>query len=84
MTDIEYEVLDELYFVISYSDLKEQTGIGDAELKKCLKQLFDKKWIVCFKSVSEELPVEEVNLNDYSEKYFYLASKKGLFAHNKS
>ncbi len=84
MTDIEYEVLDELYFVISYSDLKEQTGIDEKDLKHCLMELMEKKWIVCFKSISEELPIENVNLGEGFKNYFYLASKKGLFAHNKT
>lgn len=81
MTDSEFEVLDELYFVQSYAELQESTGYEDGRLAEVLDELLRKGWIRCLGSrAGEEMTVQKLPAN-YRE-YFYLASKAGLFAHN--
>ena len=81
MTDQEFDVLDELYFVISFEALREQVGIEENDLKETLKGLLEKQWVKCLQSVDEEVEGRPDFEDKYSE-YYYLATKKGLFAHN--
>lgn len=82
MTDEEFDVLDELYFVYSFDHVRDELGWESGELKKVLKQLVGKGWVNCFRTVHEVLPKEEVEFELNYAQYFYLASKVGLFAHN--
>lgn len=82
MTDEEFNIIDELYFVTAYVDLKEATNFSDEVLKNNLVNMTKEGWIRVYKSVNEESELEKLDLaNDY-QSYFYLASKKGLFEHN--
>ncbi len=82
MTDAEFEVMDELYFVISFENLKQKLDLSEMELKDILGHLVAKNYVKCFKSVSDELPHEAVDFERSYRIYHYLASKEGLFAHN--
>lgn len=82
MTDIEFQILDELYFVCPFDKLQALTGIERDALKMQLAGLYQKDWIKCFRSVSEELSEKEVDFEREIESYFFLATKKGLLAHN--
>lgn len=81
MTDAEFELLDELYFVISYHHLKERLGWGDEQLCEQLTSLFTQGWLRVFKSPNDtmdfDLISDEILMNAY-----LLASKAGLKAHN--
>ena len=81
MTNAEFELLDELYFVISYHDLKERLGWADEQLCEQLTALFANGWLRVFKSPDDtmdfELISDEILMNAY-----LLASKAGLKAHN--
>ena len=82
MTDSEFDVLDELYFVISFEELKIATELDTETLRNVLQSLLDKAWVKCFRDRTQSLSAEEVNFdNDYMD-YYYLASKEGLLAHN--
>ena len=82
MTDQEFDVMDELYFVISFQELQEKVQLSEVDLKQILSALLLKNFIKCFKNVSDELPHEQVNFEHNYRNYHYLASKEGLFAHN--
>lgn len=82
MSDLEYDVLDELYFVQSFSDLMKSTDLEEKELRPILQKLLNKGWIRCFLTVSEEVPSEELDFELEFRNYYYLASKSGLLAHN--
>ncbi|MTI32783.1 hypothetical protein [Xanthovirga aplysinae] len=82
MTDLEYEVLDELYFVQSYSQLSQSTDVAEEKLFAVLKDLLKNHWIKCLKSPEEEVFDEDLNFEKYYKHYYYLATKKGLMAHN--
>ena len=82
MTDLEFDVLDELYFVISFDELKSATELDTETLRKVLLGLLHKGWIKCFRDRIESLSPEEVNFEHDYMRYYYLASKEGLLAHN--
>ncbi len=82
MSDLEYDVLDELYFVLSFEQLAKRTDLEDDELKKVLRKMLAKNWIKCFKSATEEIPDDDVDFDNNARRYFYLATKSGLMAHN--
>ena len=82
MTDEEFEIIDELYFVTSYTDLKVETEMSDDLLEKQLASLISKGWIKVYESVDEEVTFDPDSFQLNFKNYFYLASKKGLFQHN--
>lgn len=82
MTELEYEILDELYFVISFQDLRQHLSLEEAELKKALSSLLQRNYIKCFGNISDEIPPEHLDFENNYRNYHYLASKEGLFAHN--
>lgn len=82
MTDLEFEVMDELYFVISFNELMEKSGLDRHQLKQILGRLVEKSYVKCLKNVSDELPHAELDFEQNYMIYHYLASKEGLLAHN--
>jgi len=82
MTEQEYQIMDELYFVISFQELQEKLFLDEAELKKSLAALLVRKYVKCFGNVSDEIPPEHIDFENNYWNYHYLASKEGLFAHN--
>ena len=82
MTDAEFDVLDELYFVQPYEYLQNELDFDDAELKKILISLSEKGWIKCYSTMDVEVFDQDLDLEKNYQCYLYLASKKGLMAHN--
>ncbi|UZR93421.1 transporter [Chondrinema litorale] len=82
MSDIEFDVLDELYFVTWFSDLMETTELGEQELKNCLITLIKKGWVKCYKNIDEEELKDNLDFDNKFCDYAYLATKAGLLAHN--
>jgi hypothetical protein len=82
MTDNEFDILDELYFVTSYTNVKSNLNIENSELKNTLLEMISKGWVNYYKEMDGEanpnLKLDTSNL----ELLFFLASKQGLFAHN--
>ncbi|MEM9324821.1 MAG: hypothetical protein AAGA85_04160 [Bacteroidota bacterium] len=81
MSDHEFDVLDELYFVLSFEQLREACLLDLQELVPTLLALYEKGWIRVLEGVDEDAAAP-VNLGDRYHEYFYLASKNGLLAHN--
>ena len=81
MSEKEFDLLDELYFVQSYTFLKETLGWEDGQLLVILQQLYDKGYIKCLTHPDQEL-FENVNIQGEGTGYYYLATKKGLMNHN--
>ncbi|WP_462249009.1 transporter [Ekhidna sp.] len=82
MTDEEFDIIDELYFVTAYNDLKEATAFSDEILKSSLLKMIEQGWVRIYKTVDEESEIEGLDMENNFKAYFYLASKKGLFEHN--
>jgi predicted transcriptional regulator len=81
MTDNEFDVLDELYFVTSYNDLLKQLDFSDDLLITILNRLKDKGWVKFLKDIDQEWTITELTADQIKQSYF-LASKSGLLAHN--
>lgn len=81
MTDLEYDILDELYFLKSFDSLKESLDLDDDMLKRSLKSMFIKGWIRCYITPADEVFYGDIDLDAEYDRYLYIASKKGLLAH---
>lgn len=82
MTELEYDVLDELYFVVSFSDLRATLDLEADELKNVLQTLLRRGWVKCLSSQTDELNQTDVNFEHNHQAYFYLATKSGLLSHH--
>jgi len=80
MTDTEFDILDELYFVISFDDLQKQLDMDKSELVNNLSQIFKKGWLRIFNTPDGTADIPFVD-HTISSAYL-LASKAGLKAHN--
>lgn len=81
MSDDEFDLLDELYFVQPYSVLQEALGWKDKHLLDTLGMLKEKGWVKCFIAPDQEC-FDAINLYEVGKDLLYLATKKGLMAHN--
>lgn len=81
MSDEEFDLLDELYFVQPYSYLKESLGWEDPLLLETLASLYQKSFIKCLSTPDSER-FDQVDLKGEGKQLYYLATKKGLMAHN--
>lgn len=81
MSETEFELLDELYFVQHYNYLKETLNWEDERIFETLKSLHDQGLVKCLRSPDEEI-FGKVNFIEEGASLFYLATKKGLMVHN--
>ncbi|NVJ86250.1 MAG: hypothetical protein HWE15_08085 [Algoriphagus sp.] len=81
MTEDEFDLLDELYFVQPYTYLKETLGWPDDRLLVTLQGLHQKSFIKCLTAPDDEL-FGVINILEEGKNLFFLATKKGLMAHN--
>lgn len=83
MSELEFDLLDELYFVQPFTYIQKTLKLEEAQLKEGLFLLFQKGWIKCYNSDHTEVlnPNEEDFQKNY-KSYHYLASKEGLLKHN--
>ncbi len=81
MSDAEFDLLDELYFVQPFGYLKESLGWDDKPILDTLQSLYTKGMIKCLNTPDEER-FDEVDILKDGKGLLYLASKKGLMAHN--
>ncbi len=82
MTDREYEILDALYFTVSFEWLKNELEAEEVELRDELLLLKEKGWVKCLEKVSEKEIEENEMVKKYYKEYNFLASKNGLIVHN--
>lgn len=81
MSDEEFDLLDELYFVQKYDFIKESLGWEDERLLATLNSLYQSAMIKCLTSPDTER-FDLVDIFAEGKDLFYLATKKGLMAHN--
>ena len=82
MNDQEIDLLDELYFVQSYEEVKSALDWTDDIIQKHLFLLEQKEYIKILINHDEEYAgSKDVNKIPWKELYF-LATKKGLLEHN--
>ncbi|WP_018478281.1 hypothetical protein [Pontibacter roseus] len=83
MTDNEFAILDELYFVTSYSDLKTTVSLTDAELCEALRSLISRGYVkILYPDQDTEHDYDEHTFGQHCQKFYFLATKAGLVVHN--
>jgi hypothetical protein len=82
MTDEEFDLLDQLYFVQSFPELLQTTGLEEGALLEQLQQLFEKNWLRTVALLDGDTPPDNSAILTEGKQYFYVASKEGLLAHN--
>lgn len=81
MSDLEFDILDELYFLIHFDELKKSLSLSDEDLKPILAKMVRKNWLRCYEEPDVELDAANIDMEINYRKYYYLASKEGLKAH---
>ncbi len=82
LTDQEFDVLDELYFVVHFKELYEKMGWDKQELMQTLIKLIHKDWVKCMDSPDGLSYTGDLNMLQDLDQMFFLATKKGLLKHN--
>ncbi|MCC9165645.1 hypothetical protein [Pontibacter harenae] len=83
MTDIEFDILDELYFVVAFADLKSTLSLSDQELCEGLKSLIKQGYVkILYPDQDTEHEYEEKSFSQHCQSYYFLATKAGLIVHN--
>ncbi|TFV93728.1 hypothetical protein E4S40_13080 [Algoriphagus kandeliae] len=81
MTEDEFDLLDELYFVQPYDYLQETLNWSEDRLLDTLDSLYRKAFIKCLSAPDDEL-FGAINILENGKEMLFLATKKGLMAHN--
>ncbi|AGA76382.1 hypothetical protein [Echinicola vietnamensis] len=81
MSEEEFEMMDELYFVQPFTYLKEVLNWDDEVLLTTLQGLYHRGLIKCLSEPDEEV-FGDAKIMDDGKSYYYLATKKGLMEHN--
>lgn len=82
MTEEEFEVLDQLYFVTAFSELKKAVDMNEVELVRVIHLLIGKAWVKCYNSKLELISLDESQIKENFQSLSFLATKAGLMAHN--
>ena len=83
VTDPEFDLLDELYFVTPFRLLLQKTGLPAAELENQLRILLEQGLIRSYwPDPDTELAYETTSFGAIARDASYLASKEGLLQHN--
>ena len=82
MTDAEFELIDSLYFTLSFDQLQKELNWEREKLRNELMEIIRKGWAKALVPETEEEVEDPEELEKQYLKYLYLASKKGLMAHN--
>jgi hypothetical protein len=82
MTELEFDILDKLYFPSNIAHLQKEIRLSVTLIKDTLWQMKKKDWIKILKNYDEEYDPTEEEFQKYFENYHYIATKKGLMLHN--
>ena len=83
VTDPEFDLLDELYFVTPFRALLQKTGLPAPELENQLRNLLEHGLIRSYwPDPDTELAYETTSFGAIARDAAYLASKEGLLQHN--
>jgi hypothetical protein len=82
MTDNEYDLLEELYFIQSFQDIQLSLGWPEYQLIAQLHNLWMKGWMRCVALLDGDEPPTNPDILHHATLYHYVASKEGLKAHN--
>lgn len=84
MTELEFDILDEIYFVTGYQEVREQLMVEEEALQQGFRNLLQQGYVQQLyfdESVQDYVKRNNPDLDEIA-KYHYLATKEGLLAHN--
>ena len=84
LTELEFLILDEVYFVSSYHTILKNLGCEEEQFRKTLINLLEKAWIAQLKYNEEKKDFEKLDAYEISflEASSFVATKEGLLIHN--
>lgn len=84
LTDIEYDILNALYFVEPFQNILDECKAPEKIVADVLKQLIAKKFVspMQFDEEKQEYVRTYFYDSDDMRAYHYLATKEGLMIHN--
>lgn len=83
MSENEFDILDELYFVMSYPDLKSTLSLTDNEICSALQSLIRQGYVkILYPDQDTEYEYKEAEFGSHCQDYYFLATKAGLVVHN--
>ncbi|ARS34658.1 hypothetical protein [Pontibacter actiniarum] len=83
MSNNEFDILDELYFVTAYPDLKSTLSLTDSELCAALQSLIQQGYVrILYPDQDTEHTYDETTFGQHCQQYYFLATKAGLVVHN--
>ncbi|MEM7374884.1 MAG: hypothetical protein AAF587_40200 [Bacteroidota bacterium] len=84
MNDLQFQILDSLYFVESFANVLEEAGEPVPIVVDELRTLIDKGWIQVMEFDQEQNDYVRTAIfdSDHLENYHFLATKDGLMKHN--
>lgn len=84
LTDIEYDVLNALYFVEPFQNILDECKASEPVVADVLKQLIHRKYVTPMQFDEEKQEYIRTFFYDADNMraYHYLATKEGLMAHN--
>ncbi len=82
MNEEEFELIDELYFIKNFNQLRKDTLINEQNLIDLIFSLVQKKWVKCLENENEiEIPNMDFFIQHLKSLSFNV-SKEGLKAHH--
>ena len=82
MTDSEFNILDELYFVKSLEQLNRELNLAESTLLKEIQNLIAKGWVRIIDKNDQEIIISPNAILKTDPNHRYIATKQGLKAHN--
>lgn len=84
LNDIQFQILDSVYFVESFSSLRDEVSTSEAILVNELRLLIDKDWVqvMVFDKQKEDFIRTAIFDTDHLEDYHFLVTRNGLMKHN--
>jgi hypothetical protein len=82
LTEAEFDLIDSLYFTLSFEQLQKDLDWEENVIRTELKKAMERGWVKALvKGTEEEIYDFSIIERNYTE-YLYLATKKGLMVHN--
>ncbi len=82
MTDQEFDLMDELYFVKNFAELTDAMDMEHQIIIKTLNRLVEKHWVKILDEKDNEIIHDPASFASNIYNYHFIATKAGLLAHN--
>ncbi len=82
MTDLEFDLLDELYFIKSIEELTKTLKINELNITNIIWELIEKKWVKVLDLQDNELILNKEVYLERCKLVRFNVTKQGLLTHN--